>query len=153
MTLPKPAESAAPGTSPENGAFSKLSPALRKLLAATSEKEWPKVRGFLVESQEENELLDLLPELGRVMKYCPAKLMGRVGRREITGEQLDRAYTQLHDSLHGVRQAIHELLHLAGFQDYRPREEATPPPAKPGAAQAGSPAKAPAGAPKPALAT
>ena len=143
MTLPKTAEPAVPGTAPGTGALSKLPPALRRLLASTPEKEWTKLRVFLVGSPEEGELVEMLPELGRVMKYCPAKLVGRVGRREISGEQLDRAYTQLHDSLHGVREAIHALLHLAGFQDFRPQGEPVPPQAPVRPAEAASPRQAP----------
>src|SRR5437762_7390771 len=99
MATPKTAESAMPGTTPENGALTKMPSALRKLLASTPEKDWPKLRGFLVECEEAGELLDLLPEMTRVMKTCPAKIMGRVGRREISADQLDKAYTQLHDSM------------------------------------------------------
>jgi hypothetical protein len=154
MTALQHPESAVPGASPADAsALAPLPPALRRLLLSTPEKDWPKLRAFRIESQEEGDLVEMLPELGRVMKYCPAKLVGRVGRREISGEQLDRAYTQLHDSLHGVRQAIQGLLHLAGFQDYRPRGEPTSGTALSGAAETGSPAKAPGNAPKPAHAT
>jgi hypothetical protein len=132
MAAPKTAESALPGTTPENGAAQKLPSALRKLLASTPEKDWPRLRGFLIECEEAGELVDLIPEMTRVMKTCPARIMGRVGRREITADQLDKAYTQLHDSMHGVRQALHELLHLAGFEDVRP-PEGTNPAGQPGA--------------------
>jgi len=126
MPLPKTAETTLPGTAPENGALTKLPSALRKLLVATPEKDWPKLRGFLVECEEAGELLDLLPEMTRVMKTCPAKIMGRVGRREISTDQVEKAYTQLHDSMHGVRQALQEILHVAGFEDVRPPAEPDP---------------------------
>ena len=126
MALPKTSESALPGTPPENGAPTKLPSALRKLLKATPEEDWPKLRAYLVECEEAGELLDLLPEMTRVMKTCPAKIMGRLGRREISTDQAAKAYTQLHDSMHGVRQALQEILHLAGFEDVRPPAEPDP---------------------------
>jgi len=142
MTLPKTAESVMPGTAPEPGALTKLPSALRKLLVATPEKDWPKLRGFLVECEEAGDLLDLVPEMTRVMKTCPAKIMGRVGRREISSAQAEKAYTQLHDSMHGVRQALQEILHVAGFEDVRP--PAVPDPA----GKAGAPDPEPPPAPR-----
>jgi hypothetical protein len=135
MTPPKSPDPVPVLIAPDAAGAQKLPVAVRKLLASTPEKDWPKIRAFLIESEEAGELVDMLPEMTRVMKYCPARLMGMVGKREITGDQLDKAYTQLHDSLHGVRQALHTLLHLAGFLDVRPREEAAP--------------RAPGGAPEP----
>ena len=126
MTLPKTGETALPGSTPENGAVQKMPSALRKLLASTPEKDWPKLRGFLVECEEAGELVDLLPEMTQVVKTCLAKIMGRVGRREISADQLDKAYTQLHDCIDGVRQALQELRHLAGFEDVRPPGETDP---------------------------
>lgn len=122
MTGLKSPEVAVPGAA-DQGLLSKLSPAARKLFASMPEKEWSRIRAFLVESEEEGELVEMLPEVNRVMKYCPAKLMGRVGKREISVEQLDKAYTMLHDSIHGVRHALQSLLHLAGFRDNRAAEE------------------------------
>lgn len=125
MIGPKAAESAVVPPQEQAGT-SKLPQAVRKLLSTTSEKEWPRIRAFLIESEEEGELVEMLPELNRVMKFCPAKLMGRVGRREITVDQLDKAYTMLHDSIHGVRHALQSLLHLAGFRDNRVGDDRTP---------------------------
>jgi len=126
MALPKTAESALPRTAPENGALTKMPSALRKLLASTPEKDWPKLRAYMIECEEAGELLDLVPEMNRVMKACNARIMARVGRREITADQLDKAYTQLHDSMHGVRHALQAILHLAGFEDVRPPGETDP---------------------------
>ncbi|HEV3029373.1 MAG TPA: hypothetical protein VG457_17470 [Planctomycetota bacterium] len=97
----------------------KLPLAIWRLLGATPETEWPKIRAFLVGSEEELELVDMLPEINRVMNQCPSKLMGRIWKREISIDQPDRAYIQLHDSIHGVRQAAEAVLELAGFRDYR----------------------------------
>src|SRR5579863_6444129 len=91
-----PYKSPEPGTAPSStdaAGSQKLPPVVRKLLASTPEKEWPKIRAFLIESQEEGELVDMLPEMNRVMKYCPGRLLGMVGKREITADQLDKAYT------------------------------------------------------------
>lgn len=120
MTPPKNPEIAVPPNPGEGGFLQKLPAALRRLLVTTPDKEWPKIRAFLIESEEEGELVEMLPEINHVMKLCPAKLMGRVGRREISADQLDKAYTQFHDSIHAVRQALYALLELAGFRDYRP---------------------------------
>lgn len=125
MTEPKAPESTAPAAA-DQSILSKFSPAVRKLLASTPEKDWPRIRAFLIESEEEGELIEMLPEVNRVMKFCPAKLMGRVGKREITVDQLDKAYTMLHDSIHGVRHALQSLLHLAGFRDHRTGVERMP---------------------------
>jgi hypothetical protein len=116
---PKKPEAASPEKPQEAPATQKLPLSIRKLLGSTPEKDWPKIRAFLVESEEELELVEMLPEINRVMKQCPAKLMGKIWKREISVDQPDRAYTQLHDSIHGVRQAADALLELAGFRDYR----------------------------------
>ena len=126
MTLPKTGETASSGTTPEIGAVQKLPSALRKLLLSTPEKDWPKLRAFLIECEQASELVDLVPEMNRVMKTCNARIMARVGRREVAADQLDKAYTQLHDSMHGVRHALQAILHLAGFEDVRPPAETDP---------------------------
>jgi hypothetical protein len=96
---------------------------VRQLLGATPEQDWPKIRAFLAESEEELELIELLPLIHRVMMQGPARLMGRIWKGEVSVDQPDRAYSQLHDSIHGVRQAALALLELAGFRDFRAREE------------------------------
>jgi len=118
MEAKKP-DAGAPGRPPEIPATQKLPLAIQRLLEATPENDWPRIRAFLVESEEELELVDLLPEINRVMKQCPGKLMGRIWKREIQADQPDPAYTRLHDSIHGVRQAAEALLELAGFWDFR----------------------------------
>jgi hypothetical protein len=119
MTAPKktdetPLETELEGPTPE-----RIPAALRKVLRATPSDEWSKIRFFLVESEEEGELVELLPEMRRGMKTCMPKLVKRVRKREITAQELDRGYMQLHDAIHGVRQALYALLHLAGYRDYR----------------------------------
>jgi hypothetical protein len=126
MTLPKGPEPGSPARVPEEAASAKLPLRVRNLLAQTAEEDWPRIRAFLVESEEGGELLEMLPELNRVMKNCPARLAGRLGRRELTADEIDRAYRGLHESLHRVRQAIHSLLHLAGYLDVRPPEGPDP---------------------------
>src|SRR5947208_3177867 len=71
LKTPEPAT--IPGASDAAGA-QRLPPGVRKLLAQAPEKDWPKIRAFLIESEEEGELVDMLPEMNRVMKYCPARL-------------------------------------------------------------------------------
>jgi len=121
---PKKAEGAAPEKAPEGPVIQKLPLSIRKLLGTHPERDWAKIRAFLVESEEEQELVELLPEINRVMRLVPAKLMGRIWKREISVDQPDKAYTRLHDAIHGVRQAALELLELAGLYEYRHRESA-----------------------------
>jgi len=126
MTVPKSPDPEFPGRAPEDTGAAKLEALVRKVLASTPEKDWVRIRAVLVQSEVAGELLDLLPEMNRVMKVCPARLMGRVSRRELAAEQVDRAYTELHDSLHGVRRSLHSLLHLAGVSDLRPQGDPAP---------------------------
>lgn len=97
----------------------RIPPSVQKLMQSTPLREWGRIRAFLIESEEEGDLVEMLPEMRRVMKICPPKLIGRVRKREITGEDLDRGYRQLHEALHRVREAMHALLLLAGYRDFR----------------------------------
>jgi hypothetical protein len=115
-----------PSEPTEEGILSRFSSPVRRLLGSTPEKDWPRIRAFLIESEEEGEILDLLPEINRVMKYAPSKLMGRVGRTEITPDEVDRAYREFHDAIHGVREALGVLLGLAGLPDSRLRGVRSP---------------------------
>ncbi len=135
MTEPKKAE--APSLQKlEEGVPDKIPAAVKKLMLATPRKDWPKIRALLVESEEEVELVELLAEMNRVMKICPGKLVGRVRKHEITGDQLDQGYTQINDAINGVEQALYALLHLAGYKDFRLPEDssaaAAPEMSKPG---------------------
>ena len=122
MTEPKKAE--APSLQKlEEGVPDKIPAAVKKLMLATPRKDWPKIRALLVESREEEELWELLAEMHRVMKVCPAKLIGRVRKHEITGGQLDQGYTEINDAINGVEQALYALLHLAGYKDFRLPED------------------------------
>ena len=121
-----PAPSASAPTNPP------LPVSIRQLLGATPLADWPKIRAFLAESEEELELIELLPLIHRVMMQGPSRLMGRIWKREISVDQPDRAYSRLHDSIHGVRQAALALLELAGFRDFRACEEGPLPGAAPG---------------------
>lgn len=122
--------------------------AVQKMMESTPRKLWSKIRAILIESEEEGELVEMLPEMNRVMKVCPPKLLGLVRKRKLTGAALDQGYTQLHDALHGVRQAMYALLHLAGYRDYRlpgtggsgPKDGESDPPPEPGSADAAPPA-------------
>lgn len=117
MITEKGFEGALPGKEPQNSRGDRLPAAVLKLIEATRKKEWSKIRAFQVGSEEEGELVEMLPEVNRVMRVCPPKLVGRVRKHEITGDQLDQGYQQLHDAIHGVRQALYALLILAGFKD------------------------------------
>jgi hypothetical protein len=119
MTAPKKTEGALAEKDSQSLPPDRLPAALRKMLQATPKNDWSKIRAFFVESEEEGELVEMLPEMNRVMKVCPPKLVGRVLKHEITGDELEKGYMQLHDAIHGVRQALYALLHLAGYRDYQ----------------------------------
>jgi len=128
-TRPVPAE-------PAGGevAFAKLPLGLRKLLAALPEREWYRIRSFVVESNEVGELVELIPQANRAMEKCPARMIHRIRTKEITGQQVDEVYNGLHDAIHGVRQAVHQIFRLAGLQPTKPRisREAPDPEEPPG---------------------
>lgn len=90
---------------------------VHKLIQATPKKEWSKIRAYLIGSEEEGELIEMLPVVNRVMTICLHKMAGRVRKHEITGDQLDEGYQQLHDAIHGLRQKLYALIILAGFKD------------------------------------
>ena len=127
MTAPEKTGGTSPGKDLDRATLERLPAAVRMLIQATPVREWPRIRACLVESQEEGDLAEILPEMNRVMRICPAKLVGLVQKREITGDELDQGYMKLHDAIHGVRQALYGLLHLAGYRDYRiPQASKTP---------------------------
>jgi hypothetical protein len=147
MTTQKPNDAAIPGKEPQISGSDRIPAAVLKLMQATPKKEWSKIRAFLIGSEEEGELVEMLPEVNRVMRVCPPKLVGRVRKHEITGDQLDQGYQQLHDAIHGVRQALYALLVLAGFKDpekkAREPEEAAPVGSPPGKDLSSAPKAAP----------
>ena len=99
----------------------KLPLSLRKLLRALPEREWYRIRSFIVESNEVGELVDVIPQANRAMETCPGRMIHRIRTKEITGQQVDEVYNGLHDAIHGVRQAVQRIFHLAGLQPTRPR--------------------------------
>jgi len=115
---PKKSENIGPRMAAEAPPPGRVPQAVRQLMEAAPPGEWAKIRAFLIESEEEGELLELLPDMNRVMKFCPPRLVGRVPKREVTGDELDWGYMRLHDAIHGVRTAIYSILHLAGFRDH-----------------------------------
>ena len=94
----------------------RLSAADRKLLQATPVKGWPKLRIVSVVCQEAGELVELVPEMNRVMKICPAMILARGHRGEIPQTQGTEGYAQLHDAVNNVRNALNTMLYLAGFR-------------------------------------
>jgi hypothetical protein len=111
----------------------RLPPAVKKALQSVTEAEWPKMKVVIVACEPAGDLAELIPEMNRVMQICPTILSNREWRGEISRDQSDQAYGRLHDSVHGVRQAMYAILHLAGFrpQSRAARREAVPPPGKP----------------------
>jgi len=112
----------------------KLSGGLKKLLVTLPERDWMQIRAFHVESDEEGQLLDMVPSVNRAMKVCPSQVIRRLRMKEITAQELDEAYNKLHDAIHGLRQALQELFKLAAVPHERPGNEndrAKAAPAKP----------------------
>ncbi|HLY76244.1 MAG TPA: hypothetical protein VKU80_19240 [Planctomycetota bacterium] len=122
MTTEKSTDGALPGKEPQNASGDRIPASVLRLMQTTPRKEWSKIKAFFIESEEEGELFEMLPEVNRVMKVCPPKLVGRVRKHQITGDQLDQGYQLLHDAIHGVRQALYALLILAGFKDPEKKE-------------------------------
>lgn len=126
MTTLKSNDASVPGRELQISSVGRMPAAVLKLIQATPKKEWSKIRAYLIGSEEEGELIDMLPEVNRVMSVCPPKLVGRVRKHEITSDQLDQGYQQLHDAINGVRQALYALLILAGFKDPEKKDSKTP---------------------------
>lgn len=99
--------------------LSRLPAGLRRLLRQTPEREWSRIRTFLVESQEEGDLAELLPEVNRAMRICPGKMIARIRAQEITGQEVDEVYRKLHEAIHAVRQAVYRVYALAGVSPRR----------------------------------
>lgn len=151
MTTQKSNDPEVPGRELQISNVGRIPASVLKLIQGTPKKEWSRIRAYLVGSDEEGQLIDMLPEMNRVMSICLPKLIGRVRKHEITGDQLDQSYQQLHDAINGVRQAIYALLILAGFKDPEKKDPKTPEsaaatkpaedPARPGKAPAATPDK------------
>ena len=122
MTTEKTMDDTAPGKESKNYDLDRVPVAVLKLIDSTPKKERSKIRAFLIGTEEEAELVEMLPEVNRVMTVCPPKLVGRVRKHEITGDQFEQGYQQLHDAIHGVRQALYAVLILAGFEDPENKE-------------------------------
>lgn len=121
MRVPEPGATPsgpAPAAAP---AFPSLPPALQSMLAALPVESWPKIRIVLVETEEEGELVELLPDLKRAMMFCPPRLVTRQKAGELEVGMFDRCYARLHEALHGVREAVSTILDLGGL---RARERA-----------------------------
>lgn len=137
MTAPSKEDPSAAARTLEAAIADRLSAADRKLLQATPAKSWPKLRIVFIGCEEAGELVELIPEMNRVMKTCPAMILSRAHKGEITQAQGTEGYAQLHDSVNSVRNAQNTMLYLAGFR-------------VPDPFAAKSPAKAAADAPGPA---
>lgn len=120
------AESPEKTASPAQIPLDRLPAGIRRLVTTFPQREWYKLRSFLIESEEEGDLAEMLPQANRAMKICPNKIVRRIRLREITGEQVDEAYNRLHDAIHGVRKAFHELFRLSGMSEKPPRRDVRP---------------------------
>ena len=93
----------------------KLSAGLRRLLESLPEREWYRIRAFHIQSDEEGQLAEMLPLIRRAMEACPPKVIARILSKEITGSQVDDGYRKLHESIHGVREALLHLFEISGI--------------------------------------
>lgn len=89
-----------------------LPTALRQLLLNTPERLWHRLRGYHIETEVEGELIELLPDLWRAMMRHPDTLSARINRGELPPEVFDQAFGRVHDSIHGVKDALQELEEL-----------------------------------------
>lgn len=108
---------------PEAVPVERLSLSLKNLLRTLPEHEWNQIRAFRVESDEEGQLLEMVPRVNRAMKICPGQVIRRLNMKKITAQEIDEAYNRLHDALHGVRQALQELFKLAEIPCGRPGDQ------------------------------
>lgn len=93
----------------------KLSAGLRRLLETMPERDWYRIRSFLIQTDEEGQLAEMLPLMRRAMESCPPKVIARIRAKEITGNQVDDGYRKLHEAIHGVREALLHLFELSGI--------------------------------------
>lgn len=114
----EPKKSPAPVAAPPSTSLipiAKLSAGLRRLLESLPEREWYRIRAFHIQSDEEGQLAEMLPLIRRAMEACPPKVIARIRAKEITGNQVDDGYRKLHESIHGVREALLHLFELSGI--------------------------------------
>lgn len=114
----EPKKSPAPVAAPPSTSLvpiAKLSAGLRRLLESLPERDWYRIRSFHIQSDEEGQLAEMLPLMRRAMEICPPKVIARIRAKEITGNQVDDGYRKLHESIHGVREALLHLFELSGI--------------------------------------
>lgn len=103
----------------------KLPAGLRRLLRALPERDWSKLRAFIIDCEEVGQLAEAIPLASRAMELCPPRMITRIRAKEITGQQVDEVYNAFHDAIHGVRQAVYMIFQLAGLSPHRgPRGDA-----------------------------
>ena len=124
--LESPAVSAPAHPLPETVPVERLSLSLKNLLGALPEREWNQIRAFHVESDEEGQLLEMVPRMNRAMKICPGQVIRRLNLRKITAQEIDEAYNRLHDAIQGVRQA--HLPEVPFYEIHRPPGRTGAPP-------------------------
>ena len=145
MNEPKKSPAGAEAPRPENLIpIAKLSAGLRRLLESMPEREWYRIRSFLIQTDEEGQLAEMLPLTRRAMEICPPKVIARIRAKEITGNQVDDGYRKLHESIHGVREALLHLFELAGVSLDRPVRRPYARKAGPVGPEEASPPRAPA---------
>jgi len=141
----------------ETIALDRLPAGLRRLLKSLPERDWSRMRAFVIDCEEVGQLAETIPLASRAMEVCPPRMIARIRAKEISGQQVDEVYNAFHDAIHGVRQAVFRIFQLAALSPQRgpkgaPVEEpkstkpeppqalpsAKRPPAPPGAAPAPS---------------
>jgi hypothetical protein len=129
--------------SPEATLLDRLPAAAKKFLVATGQSDWPKLRLILCGCEPAGDLIELASEMNRAMQICPPIISTREWKGQLARGTGDKAYCRLHDAVHGVRQAVHEILHLAGLQ-----KGVQPRPAKPDGNASAKPLTGPESAPE-----
>ncbi len=115
MAEPKKSEGTATSKAPEAALLDRLPATAKKFLLATGENDWPQLRLILCGCEPAGDLIELASEMNRAMQICPPIISTREWNGQLARGTGDKAYCRLHDAVHGVRQALHEILHLAGL--------------------------------------
>ena len=119
MTDAKDPETPDTENAPDQVPWQKIPLGIRRFLRSIPEREWHKVKAFLINSDEEGQIGEMLPLARRAMDLCPPRMIARIRSKEITGKE---------DALHSALSMCREAASNGGNQaDVRPmRAPGTP---------------------------
>ncbi len=108
-----------PDTPGETIALDRLPAGFRRLLKSLPERDWSRLRTFVIDCEEVGQLAETIPLASRAMEVCPPRMIARIRAKEITGQQVDDVYNAFHDAIHGVRQAVFRIFQLTALSPQR----------------------------------